>query len=188
MRRVIAGKYKRKLLSTPPGTEVTRPTTARVKENIFNIIQHEISNKIVLDLFSGSGALGIEALSRGAKKVFFVEENKDAITCIKKNLNNLNCELENFVVFQNKVTNFLENKNKQHSEKIDIIFADPPYHTKWYFSALNEIEASGLCNMNCMVVLEMPQDLEISEQKNWTCQDSRKYGKTKIEIWRYQVE
>ena len=105
--RIIAGKYKRKKLITLPGTEITRPTSDRVKESIFNLLQDEIADKTILDLFAGSGALGLEALSRGAKKVVFVEDNRGAIECIKTNLLSLNAEKESFQIYQNRVTDLL---------------------------------------------------------------------------------
>ena len=86
--QIITGKYKgRKLVSTKE--ETTKPTLARVKESMFCVIADEIENKVVLDLFAGSGALGIECVSRGAKKVYFCDNNKDAINYLKKNLNNI---------------------------------------------------------------------------------------------------
>lgn len=83
--RVIAGSAKRLQLKTIDGLE-TRPTTDRIKETLFNMISHEIADSCFLDLFSGSGAIGIEALSRGARKAVFVEQNHKAMTCIRENL------------------------------------------------------------------------------------------------------
>jgi 16S rRNA (guanine966-N2)-methyltransferase len=183
--RIIAGKFKRKQLVTLAGNDITRPTSDRVKESIFNILQNEIADKVVLDLFSGSGALGLESLSRGAKKVIFVEENKGAIDCIRKNISNLNVANDCYSIQNIKVTNFLLNQSK-HIEKIDIIFADPPYQTDWYQTALKEIQSSGLCNNDCLVILEMPIEVIILKQNNWSQVDIRKYGKTKIEIWKFE--
>lgn len=193
--RVISGKYKRKKLISPPGAEVTRPTSDRVKESIFNILQNEIeiAEKHILDLFAGSGALGIESLSRGAKKAFFVERNKSAVECIKINLQSTATEKEYYEIFQNDVSDILNNKKYMLNTKIDLIFADPPYDSKWYFTALVEIENSNICNTGCLVVFEMPLHVEpISEISatvhitNWQCLHTRKYGKTKIEIWAYK--
>lgn len=187
--RIIAGKYKRKPITTPPGKDVTRPTSDRVKENIFNILQNKIAQAVVLDLFSGSGALGLECLSRWAQKVIFVEENADAIQCIKENLLSLKT-VENYEINHCKVSDFLKSKkNSIHLKAtVDLIFADPPYNSNWYSVALKEIEASGFCKKECMVVLEMPVDLEVTENlelANWTLLNNRKYGKTKVEFWSY---
>lgn len=186
--RIISGKYKRKNLVTLPGTDITRPTSDRVKENIFNILQDAMLDKCVFDLYAGSGALGLESLSRGAKKVIFVEENKGAIECIKINLKSVSPEKDSYKIIQAKVSDFLKpNKNTAH-DKADIIFADPPYHSDWYLTALIEIENSSLCNPECMVILEMPLHIEIPVIENWNCIDTRKYGKTKIEIWSLHIE
>ena len=83
--RVIAGSARSLLLKTPQGDN-TRPTTDRIKETLFNVIQNEVSGSVFVDLFAGSGGIGIEALSRGANKAYFVEMNRDAINCIEDNL------------------------------------------------------------------------------------------------------
>lgn len=182
--RVIAGKYKRKPLQTQIGNDITRPTTDRIKENLFNILSPELPNAIVLDLFSGSGALGIEALSRGAKKVYFVEKNPLSYSIIKNNLKNIGVPTENFVLVHSDVSAFLKNYNC--SEKFDIIFADPPYASHWYATALNEINSSGAANKICTVIFEMAKVAQYSVNCNseaWMKQDERHYGKTKLEFW-----
>lgn len=186
--RVISGCYKRRLLTTLFGNNITRPTSDRVKENIFNIISNEISDAIVFDLFAGSGAIGIEALSRGAKAVVFVESNKEAIEIIKKNLSNLNISENNYIIINKDVTNFLNSNTS--SFKADIVIADPPYSSEWYETAISEIENSNICNSNCTVIFEMPSNGKIrlkSHLNNWNMDDERKYGKTKLEIWRKRI-
>ncbi|WGL58865.1 16S rRNA (guanine(966)-N(2))-methyltransferase RsmD [Pigmentibacter sp. JX0631] len=182
--RVIAGKYKRRNLSTLTGSDITRPTADRVKESLFNIISDSIENSIVLDLFAGSGALGIEALSRGAKKAVFVEKNPQAFKIIQQNLHQLQIPSENFQLVNNDASLFL--KNTIEKEKFDIIFIDPPYLSKWYENALQELDVANICNQFCTVIFEMPLLLKIQLQSNsqdWAKVDERKYGKTKIEIW-----
>ncbi|MES2616006.1 MAG: 16S rRNA (guanine(966)-N(2))-methyltransferase RsmD [Bdellovibrionota bacterium] len=189
--RIIAGKYKRKKLVTLAGSDITRPTSDRVKESVFNILQDKIADICVLDLYSGCGALGFEALSRGAKNIILVEENKCAIDCIKMNLNSLHLEKDNCQIFHGKVSEFL-NPLKNHSKnlkgKVDLIFADPPYNTAWYTNALKEIEASGICHNKCLVVLEMPLQANVLAGEKWLQVENRKYGKTKIEIWSRECE
>jgi 16S rRNA (guanine966-N2)-methyltransferase len=183
--RVIAGQYKRRLLSTLPGNNIIRPTSDRVKESIFNIISKQIPESIVLDLFAGSGSLGIESLSRGAKKVIFVENNKDASINIQKNLENLKVNEKEYVIVKNDTTKFLTSNIADM--KVDIIFADPPYLSEWYVNALDEIENSQICNKNCTVIFEMPTNSKILIQSNsqvWIKDKERHYGKTKVEIWR----
>jgi 16S rRNA (guanine966-N2)-methyltransferase len=189
--RVIAGKYKKRKLTTLDGIEITRPTSDRIKENIFNILQENLLDKHVLDLFAGSGALGIEALSRGAKKVCFVENNRGAIECIKTNIDNIKIEKNFYHLSQHEVSEALNPLKGLLQEKFDLIFADPPYTSQWHLTALTEIENSGLCNDACLVIFEMPILNEISKesnQTNWERIDLRNYGKTKIEIWSYKDE
>jgi 16S rRNA (guanine(966)-N(2))-methyltransferase RsmD len=188
--RIIAGKFKRRNLLTLPGTEITRPTSDRVKENIFNLLQHSILDHTILDLFSGSGALGLEALSRGAKKVFFVEENKGAINCIQKNLDNLAAEKDSYEIVQTQVQNFLAKPNIELQGKISLIFADPPYHSPWYETALNQLTNSNLCKDKCLVMLEMPSELitdSFNLSNRWTLETIKKYGRTKIGIWQFHA-
>ncbi len=183
--RVIAGLYKRRLLNTLPGNDITRPTSDRVKESIFNIISKEIPNATVLDLFAGSGSLGIESLSRGAKKVIFVENNHSAAKNIQNNLENLKISDNEYILINKDTTKFLTSNITE--TKVDIIFADPPYLSKWYENALDEIENSQICSEKCTVIFEMPTNCKILLQSNtqgWIKEDERHYGKTKIEIWR----
>ena len=183
--RVISGKYKRRLLNTLPGNDVTRPTSDRVKENIFNILSDEIKDANVLDLFAGSGSLGIECLSRGAKNAVFVENNINAAKNIQFNLDNLKISSQNYVIFKQDASNFL--KLNSLNFKIDFIFIDPPYLSNWYENAFIEIENSAICSQYCTVIFEMPANSKIRLQSNsqsWTKDNERIYGKTKIEIWR----
>ena len=183
--RVIAGLYKRRLLSTLEGNNITRPTSDRVKESIFNIIANELPSSVVVDLFAGSGALGIESLSRGAKKAIFVEKEANAVKIIQSNLNNLKINENEYLIINKDTSKFLSSNSS--SLKADIIFVDPPYNSDWYKTALDEIENSNLCNKICTVIFEMSINNKILLQSNtpeWFKNDERHYGKTKIEIWR----
>lgn len=122
--RVIAGTARSMPLKAPKGTD-TRPTTDRIKETLFNIIQNDIPGSVFVDLFSGSGAIGIEAISRGAKKAYFVENAKEAIACIEYNLS--------FTKFTDRAILYKTDAVAAVSvlsEPIDIIFMDPPYDTE----------------------------------------------------------
>lgn len=182
--RIIAGKYKRRLLSTLPGDDITRPTSDRVKESLFNIIADKIEHAVVLDLFAGSGALGMEALSRGAEKAIFIEKNPLAYQIIKTNLTNLKIPPENYFLLKNDASTFL--KSPSINTKVDLIFIDPPYLSQWYNNALQEIEQANICKQNCTVIFEMPTQFKFQLQsysQDWLKIDERTYGKTKIEIW-----
>ena len=121
--RVIAGKCKRLILNTIPGDN-TRPTTDRIKETLFNMINEEVVDSDFLDLYAGSGQIGIEALSRYARHATFVDNNKKAIECINNNL--MKCSLEDEADVIN--SNCLSALKRFEADSFDIIFLDPPYN------------------------------------------------------------
>ena len=139
--RIIAGKYKAKRLNSPK-TDLTRPTLDRVKEALFNIIQFQVQDAVVLDLFAGTGALGIEALSRGAKEAIFCDKVPEAVKVIKQNVINTN-NLDKAIIINKDYKNALENVSKQN-KKFDIIFLDPPYKTNLAIESLQKIIMSNL--------------------------------------------
>lgn len=149
--RVIAGKAKRLQLKTLDGLS-TRPTTDRIKETLFNMIAPKLTDCDFLDLFSGSGGIGIEALSRGARSCVFVENNKAAIDCIKENLKRTNLLNEGDVLFMDALSSIraLEVQGKV----FDIIFLDPPYnmgHEKTIIEALNN---ANIIYINTIIIVE----------------------------------
>lgn len=123
---IIAGQFRGQRLVSPKG-EQTRPTSSRLREALFNICQHTIEGAHFLDLFAGSGAMGLEALSRGARSAAFIDSHRDAIQCIEKNIQQLKvqnqCQILRGEVFA--MLKILDNQGK----KFDIIYADPPYRT-----------------------------------------------------------
>ncbi len=148
--RVIAGKARRLNLKTVPGME-TRPTTDRIKETLFNILQPEILNCHFLDLFAGSGAIGIEALSRGAEKAVFVEKNPRACACIQENLGFTKLteggKLLNMDVLQ--ALRSLEGK-----DIFDCIFMDPPYNQELERTVLEYLSESSVADENTLIIVE----------------------------------
>lgn len=125
--RVIAGTARRLLLKTPEGMD-TRPTTDRIKETLFNILQEDIPGSVFLDLFSGSGGIGIEALSRGAEKAYFVDHSPKAVACIQQNLVSTRLA-DRALVLKQDVCSALDSIGRRGREtKADIIFMDPPYN------------------------------------------------------------
>lgn len=139
--RVISGKSRGKKLISLEGDN-TRPTLDRVKEALFNIIQFQVQDAVVLDLFAGTGALGIEALSRGAKEATFCDKVPDAIKVIKQNVINTN-NLNKTIIINKDYKDALENISKQN-KKFDIIFLDPPYKTNLAIESLQKIIMSNL--------------------------------------------
>lgn len=173
--RIIAGKAKGTKLYTLEG-ENTRPTLDRVKESLFNIIQGEIQDSIFLDLFSGSGAIGLEAVSRGAKKAILCDKSKEACTIIKKNIEKIHA-LENVELYQ---ADFKEVLTNRISEKLDIIYLDPPYKTNFAIEAINIILTKEILHENTMIIIETDdKDKMIESLKNIDCEikDIRKYGR-----------
>ena len=139
--RVISGKSRGKKLISLDGDN-TRPTLDRVKEALFNIIQFQVQDAVVLDLFAGTGALGIEALSRGAKEAIFCDKVPEAIKVIKQNIINTN-NLDKTIIINKDYKDALENISKQ-KKKFDIIFLDPPYKTNLAIESLQKIIMSNL--------------------------------------------
>lgn len=156
--RVIAGKARRILLKTIEGAD-TRPTTDRIKETLFNIIQPDIYDSTFLDLFAGSGAIGIEAISRGAKKAVFVENNKRAVKCIRENLAVTRLEKE-AEVFDMDVISAI--RRLEGTEPFSIVFMDPPYNGGYEESVLRQLISSGIVNENTMIIIEAALDKQLT--------------------------
>ena len=174
--RVISGASRGKKLIALDSKN-TRPTLDRVKESLFNIIQNKIVDSVILDLFAGTGALGIEALSRGAKEAVFCGNSKDAIKIITKNIENTKNLDKSIIVNKdfNVVIDNLTNKNK----KFDIIFLDPPYKTNYAVIALHKIIMSNLLTEEGIIVIEtddITKEDDILKLKNIEIYDKRKYG------------
>lgn len=172
--RVIAGKARRLALKTIEGLD-TRPTTDRIKETLFNMLQNNLYDCLFLDLFSGSGAIGIEALSRGAKEAYFVENNKNAVNCIKENLTFTQLK-ENAVVVETDVLTALrrlEDKNLIFS----IIFMDPPYHKMLEKQVLEYLSTSALIDKNTIIIIESALDTDISyiEEYGYVLEKTKQY-------------
>ena len=150
--RVITGIARGRRLKEPQGLE-TRPTTDRVKEGIFSSIQFEIEGRRVLDLFGGTGQMGIEALSRGAAHCTFVDLRKEAVGIIRENLKLTGLEGQATVV-QGDALAFLT----RCREKYDVIFLDPPYETELLETAIAHIARHDLLNVHGMMIAEHPAD------------------------------
>jgi len=141
---IIAGQYKNRKIVTPKGDD-TRPTSSRLRESLFNICQNYIEDVDFLDLFAGSGSVGFEALSRGAKHVTFVENNRDAVNCINKTIESLEIENQADVRFGD-VFAILERLTKQ-SKSFAIIYADPPYDTHIRMKDIDQTYGSHILDM-----------------------------------------
>ena len=135
--------------------EGTRPTMDRVKESIFSTIQFDIRDSIVLDLFAGSGNLGIEAISNGASKCYFVDNNKEAIKTINKNINTFNIQEYSVVVKDD----YLGALNTLKGNKFDIVFLDPPYKDNYIDKAINYLLNNNMLNDDALIICEYDRDI-----------------------------
>ena len=177
--RVITGKARGVQLKTPDGM-LTRPTTDRVKEALFSIINFDIPGAKVLDLFGGTGQLGIEALSRGAKSAVFVDAREDACKLIKENLKRTKMEQDGRVI-RSDYADYLS----RCREQFDIIFLDPPYAEGFLENALKRITEIDILQSNGIIVTERPLGKELPwEFENYTRSRDYKYGKTLLTIYR----
>jgi 16S rRNA (guanine966-N2)-methyltransferase len=174
--RIISGKFRGTIIPSPK-QEIVKPTLDRVKENIFNILQFKIAGAKCLDLFCGSGALGIECASRGAKEITFVDNNKANIEALKKFLNKLNVQNYNALVcdFYDALKNFYE-----HGEKFDIIFLDPPFESDLADIAIGKILKFNLLNDGGIIVHE--RSAESVSKFAQKVADTRKYGTVAVDF------
>lgn len=177
--RVITGKARGVNLKTPDGM-ATRPTADRVKEALFSVINFDIPGANVLDLFGGTGQLGIEALSRGANYATFVDESDKACLLIKENLRRTKLEQQGKVV-RSDYLSFLRNNKGQY----DIIFLDPPYAEVFLENALKCITEIDILRSGGIIVCERPLDKELPWQySGYSRSKDYKYGKTLITLYR----
>ena len=179
--RVITGKARGVQLKTPEGM-LTRPTTDRVKEALFSIIQFEIPGARVLDLFGGTGQLGIEALSRGAQQAVFVDAREEACKLIRENLNRTRLSQDSQVV-RSDYLQYLE----RCKDRFDIILLDPPYAEVFLENALKRITEIDILESNGIIVAERPVGKELPwEFEGYVRSKDYKYGKTLLTVYHKQ--
>lgn len=176
--RVIAGTARSVQLKTPEGLE-TRPTTDRIKETLFNMLQQKLSGSVFLDLFSGSGAIGIEALSRGADHSYFVENNREAIACIQFNLEHTKLKDKATILSMEVIQALRELEHK--GIKFDIIFMDPPYRNEYEKQVLEFLENSTLIYEDTLILFEasLDTDVEYIENMNYKITKIKNYKTNK---------
>lgn len=147
--RVIAGTARSLPLKTPAGMD-TRPTTDRIKETLFNVLQGELCDSVFVDLFSGSGGIGIEALSRGAKKAYFIDNAPSSINCIMENLLFTKMADKAVVLKQDVLAGLFQIYEKE----VDIIFMDPPYDNHIEMQVLQQLKSMKYVTENTLIVVE----------------------------------
>ncbi|HSH35724.1 16S rRNA (guanine(966)-N(2))-methyltransferase RsmD [Schnuerera sp.] len=179
--RVISGSKKGFRLKSPKGKD-TRPTEDRIKESLFNILRNIIENSIVLDLFAGSGSIGIEFLSRGSGKVYFVDKSLDSIRCIKDNLDHTGFKDKGEIIKNEAIKSI--NFFKKKDIRFDYIFIDPPYGHNLIDKTLKKIYESNILVQEGIIILEHEKDLILKENiYNLTKIDYRNYGHKSLSFY-----
>ncbi|GIL16791.1 MAG: methyltransferase [Oligoflexia bacterium] len=178
--RIISGKYRGHHLTSFQAGHI-RPTTDRVKESMFNILMNDIEGARVIDLFSGTGNLGLEALSRGAREVVFVEKNKSSIDILKKNIAKLKIE-EPYQIIQKDVLSFLKS---YQGEPFDLIFADPPFTEEMAHDVMMGASASQLFHENTLMLIESGRREKIEDDYGTLIRyDKREFGDKFLSFFR----
>jgi 16S rRNA (guanine(966)-N(2))-methyltransferase RsmD len=183
--RVISGNLKGRIIKGY-NIEGTRPTMDRVKESIFGTIQNYIKDSVVLDLFAGSGNLGIEAISNGSKYCYFIDNNKEAIKILNDNIRNFNIDNKCSVSlndYDKSLTNF-----KDNGIKFDIIFVDPPYKYMIIEELIDKIYNYELLNYNGLLVLEFQSDRIKDDYMGLTLLKKKKYNDKYVYIFKKTLD
>lgn len=181
--RVIAGKYKGRTLFSPKGDAI-RPTTDRIKENVFNLIQGRIAGAAFLDLFGGTGAMSVEALSRGAVRAVIVDASRDSVALIKKNFQKVGVGKEGQIL---EVPYDIALK-RLTGERFDLIYLDPPYRADYYEDILARIREADVLAADGVVLFEHATARGFSVVPGYEIADSRKYGSVTLEILKRVAE
>lgn len=179
--RIIAGDLKGRKIVAPPGSDV-RPTFDKVKEALFSILMEEIYGAKILDLFAGSGNLGLEALSRGAEKVYFCDKSKESIKAINDNIKTCGVGDKSIVLWGDFKVCLGRIK-----DEIDIIFLDPPYEENLISAAMEKIEEYGLLSKDGVICCETGKREELPEEtESFTMFKERRYGNTFLRFYMYK--
>lgn len=175
--RVIAGSARRISLKTPKGSD-TRPTTDRIKETLFNMLQYDLADCCFLDLFAGSGGIGIEALSRGAARCVLVDQGREAIACIRENLQATKLTAQ-AIVMQCDALSALRRLEGQYC--FDYIFMDPPYGALLERQALLYLKDSSLIRRESRLIIEarLEEDFSYLESIGYTMEKEKLYKSNK---------
>ena len=184
--RVIAGKARGHKLISPEGMDV-RPTSDRVKESMFNIIQKKLVDSVVVDFFSGTGNLGIEALSRGAAKAYFIDKSPNSIKIIRENLEKT--RLDPFAEVINQESELAVNTLVAKKVQADVIFMDPPYLKGFEDLMLQRIAEYELLTSDGIIVIEHDKTTEIRDEiDKFTRYRRNDYGNTSVSFYCYREE
>ncbi|SHH41619.1 16S rRNA (guanine966-N2)-methyltransferase [Clostridium collagenovorans DSM 3089] len=182
--RIIAGKARGRKILSPEGL-VTRPTLDRVKESMFNIIQNRTPDAVVADMFSGTGSLGLEAASRGAKRCYLMDKNDDTFACLKENIDNLKFN-DVCTCHKGDCYEWMKRFSKE-GVVFDIIFIDPPYAKEMIPPAIDVIMQHNLLQKDGIIVCKIDSSEIIFEgNEEITLTNKRKYGNTTVLFYEYK--
>lgn len=181
--RIITGKAKGLKLITLEGEDITRPTSERVKEAVFSMLQFDIEGRSILDLFAGSGQMALEALSRGASSAVLVDKSKDALSVIKRNIEKTGMTEQSTVV----MSDYMDFIKRSRGKKFDIIFLDPPYKAQMHAPALIALKEYDIIKPTSMLICECSFDYDISNDeritKFYNVKKQSKYSRSVITIF-----
>lgn len=182
--RIIAGKANRKALVTLPGEDITRPTIERVKEGMFSAIQFDIQGRRVLDLFSGCGQIGLEAISRGADSAVLIDSSVEAVEIIKQNAKSTGL-MKQCRISRMDYSEYL--KSASNKEKFDLVFLDPPYAKDMKAEILKKLTRANILNDGAIVICETNVDFCNQDEDiyNLTFKKKYRYGKVFITMFTY---
>jgi 16S rRNA (guanine966-N2)-methyltransferase len=181
--RVIGGEFKRaKLFGPGPRNMSIRATYDRVRESVFDLLG-PMDGLAILDLFAGSGGIGIEALSRGASRAVFVDHQPESVRMIRKNLEALRMT-DRAEVARSEVTRYL--RQPPQTERFDVVYIDPPYASNLFFESMALLGRGNMLTLEARLVGEHGNRPEWDEIGSFACRDVRRYGDTWISIWGYK--
>lgn len=183
--RVIGGEYKGRRLDFPKDPAI-RPATDRIKEMIFNVLGQDLDGWTVLDVFAGMGSIGIEAISRGAKKSVFIDDYKVAVSYIKKNLKNLGIQYRAEIIEKGALSALRDIRRRE--ESFDVIFVDPPYNKGLIKNTLLLIDRSDILCPHGYLVMEHAKLEDIPDLKTLTLIRTKKYGFTRVSFFLKNAE
>lgn len=184
--RIITGSAKGAKLKAPPGID-TRPTADRVKESVFNILGDIVVDASVLDVFAGTGNLGLEALSRGAKSAVFIDKSNDCIAIIKENAQRTQL-IEHAEIHKNDVLRALD-RFVQAGRSFDLVFCDPPYNQGFVQAVLEKLDKQPIMTLGGVVVIEHSRHEKITDEwENLQLKRTERYGATLMSFLLYKTK
>lgn len=180
--KVVSGKFRGLNLKAVPGNN-TRPTSAKVKEAVFSMLSPYLVEGTALDLFAGTGSLGIEAVSRGFETAYLVDKAYKAINTIKENVEKTR-EADSFVVIKSAATEALQ-KFAQDGVKFDLVFLDPPYRMKVTEQIIKDMVENDLLNEDAIIVDETDYDIDLSDFDKIDLIKEKRYKDTKVALYQF---